>query len=86
MLPPTKARGLLGIFPCGTDPPTTNQRDITPPVRSPTSSSLRAILAAGTRGRGAQGGVSGRRSPRDSGGRRRQSIWEERERSSEDKQ
>ena len=49
---PTTERGLLGIFPRGADPPATNQRATTLPVLSPTSLSLRAILAAGARGWG----------------------------------
>ena len=65
---PTTVRGLLGHFLRGADPPTTDQRASTLPVRSPTSSSLWALLAAGAGGRGAQGGASGRRSPRDGGG------------------
>ena len=40
---PTTMRGLLGHFPRGADPPANNQRATTPPVRLPTSLSLRAI-------------------------------------------
>ena len=65
---PTTVRGLLGHFLRGADPPATNQRASTPPVRSPTYSSLRAISAAGARGRGARGGASSCRSLRDGGG------------------
>ena len=40
---PKMARGLLGIFPRGADPPATAQRATTPPVQSPTSLYLQAI-------------------------------------------
>ena len=60
----TTAQGLLGHFPWGADPPSNDRRATTPPVRSPTSSSLRAILAARAGGRSAWGGASGRRGPR----------------------
>ena len=65
---PTTARGLLGHFLRGVDPPATDQRAPTRPVRLPTSSSIRVILAAGAGGRCARGGSSGCRSPRDDGG------------------
>ena len=68
MPPPTTSRGILVIFPQGADPPVTNQRATTPPVRSLTSLSLRVILAAGAGGRGARGGASGRKGPREEGG------------------
>ena len=68
MPPPTMARGLLEHFPRGADPPTTDQRASPPPIQSLTSLSLRAILAARAGGRGAQGGVSGHRIPRDGEG------------------
>ena len=69
MLSPTMARGLLGIFLRGMDPPATNQGATTPPVRSPTYSSLQAILADGARGRGARGMASGCKGSRDGGER-----------------
>ena len=65
---PTTARGLLGHFLCGADPPATDQRAPPPPVRSQTYLSLRAISEARARGRGAQGGAISRRSPRDGRG------------------
>ena len=68
MTSPCMARGLLRHFPCGTDPPAVYQHISPPPVWSPTSSSLRAILAAGARVGGAQGGEGGCRSPLESGG------------------
>ena len=43
---PTMARGLLGYFLGSADPPATDQRATTPPVRSRTFLSLHAILAA----------------------------------------
>ena len=52
---PTTTRGLLGHFPRGADPPAIDRRATTPPVQSLTSSSLRAILAAGAGGRSAWG-------------------------------
>ena len=58
---PTTARDLLGHFPRGADPPTTDQSATTPPARLPTSLSLRVISAAGAEGRGARGGASGAR-------------------------
>ena len=48
---PTTTRGLMGIFPQGADPPATNPRSTTPPVRSPKSLSIRAISAARARER-----------------------------------
>ena len=68
MLSPTTAKGLLGHFPHGADPPTTYQSASPPPVQLPISFSLRAISAAGDGGKGAQGGASGSRSPRDGEG------------------
>ena len=67
---PTTVRGLLGHSPRGADPPATDLSAPTPPVQSPTSLSLRAILAAGAGGRSARGGASGRKGPREEGGRR----------------
>ena len=58
---PTTTRGLLGHFPRGADPPANDRRATTLPVRSPTSLSLRVILAAGAWGRGAWVGESDRR-------------------------
>ena len=52
---PKTTRGILGHFPRGTDPPANNRRATNLPFRSPTSSSLRAILAAEARGRSAWG-------------------------------
>ena len=52
MLSPTTARGLLGHFLRGADPPATDQCVSPTPVRLPTSSSLQAISAAGAGGRG----------------------------------
>ena len=66
---PTTARVLLRLFLQGADLPATDQRVTIPPVRLPTYSSVRAILAAGDEGRGARGGVSGREGPRAEGGR-----------------
>ena len=68
MPPPTTERGLLGHFLRGTDPPTFSQSASPPPLRSPTSLSLRDILAAGAGGGGARGGTGGRKSPRDDRG------------------
>ena len=65
MLSPTTARGLLGHFPRGADPPVKDQRATTPPVRSPAFSFLRVISAAGAGGRSAWGGESGYRAPRE---------------------
>ena len=64
---PTTTMGLLGHFPRGADLPANNQRTTTPPVRLPTSSSLREILAAGDGGWGAWEGASGRRATREVG-------------------
>ena len=64
---PTTARVLLWHFPWGADPPANKPRATTPPVRSPTSLSLREILAAGDGGRSARGGASGRRGLREVG-------------------
>ena len=62
------ARGLLGNFPYGADPPYTDQRASPLPVQSTTSSSLRAILAAKAGGGGVRGRAGGRKSPMDGGG------------------
>ena len=67
MLSPTTTRGLLGHCPGGADLPATDRRAKTPPVRSPTSSSLRAISAAGAGGKGAWERASGRRATREVG-------------------
>ena len=64
---PTTARLLLGHFPRGVDPPADDRRATTLPVRSPKYSYLRAILAAGSRGRSTWGGASGPRGPREVG-------------------
>ena len=64
MLSPTTTRGLLGHFPCGADPPANDRRATTPPVRLPKSSSLWAILAAGTGGRSTWGGGRAAAGPR----------------------
>ena len=53
---PTTTRGLLGHFSRDADPPANDRRAPTPPVRSLTSSSLRAISAAGDGGRSVWGG------------------------------
>ena len=68
MISSTTARGLLGHFPQGADPPAANQRVSLLPVRLPTSLSLQAILMAGAGGGGASGGAIGRRSLIDGGG------------------
>ena len=60
---PTTERGMLGHFPRGADPPAIDQRSSTPPVRSPTSLSLRAISSAGA-------GGGGRGAERDDAGAR----------------
>ena len=73
MTPQTTTRGLLGIFPRGADPPTTDPRASTPPVRSPASSSLQAISVAKVRGRSARGGASSRKGPWEE---RRGGTWE----------
>ena len=64
---PTTTRVLLGIFLRGADLPANKPHATAPPVRSPTSSSLRTILAAGAGGRSARGEASGRRGPREVG-------------------
>ena len=56
MPPPTTARGLLGHFPRGPDPPATDQCASPPTVQSPTYLSLREILADGAGGRAARDG------------------------------
>ena len=53
--------GPSGPFSRGADPPANDRRATTLPVRLPTSSSLRAISAAGAGGRRAWAGASGRR-------------------------
>ena len=60
---PTTARGLLGDFLSGADLPATNPRASPPPVRLPTSSSLRKILEAkdGVRKHGAGQTAAGAR-------------------------
>ena len=58
---PTTTRGLLGHFPRGADPPAIDRRAKITPFRYPTSSSLRAISAAGAGGRGAWARASSRR-------------------------
>ena len=68
MLSPTTSRGMLGLFLRGADPPATDQRATTQPVRSPTSFYLQAILVARDGGGGARGGVGGCRSSRDGRG------------------
>ena len=65
---PTTTRGLLRHFPRVADLPANDQHANTPPVRSPTSSSLQAILAAGAGGRSAWGGASDRMATREVGG------------------
>ena len=64
---PTTTRGLLGHFPRRADPPANDRRATNPPVRLPTSLSLRAISAAGAGGRGAWAGASVRRATREVG-------------------
>ena len=60
-------RGLLSHFPRGADQPANDRRATTPPVQSPTSSSLKAISSAGAGVRGAGAGASGRRAKREVG-------------------
>ena len=64
---PTTMQGLLGLFTRGADPPANEPRATIPPVQSPTSLSLQAILAAGAGGRSARGGARGHRVPREVG-------------------
>ena len=64
---PTTARGLLGCFPRGADPPSNYQCASPPSIRFPTTSSLWVILAAGSGGWGARGGTCRRSIPRDRG-------------------
>ena len=64
---PTATRVLLGIFLRGADLPANKPHATAPPVRSPTSSSLRTILAAGAGGRSARGEASGRKGSREEG-------------------
>ena len=68
MPPPTTARGMLGNFLRGVDLPAVGQSASPPPVRSPTSSSLGEISAAGAGGGGTRSGAGGCKSPRDGGG------------------
>ena len=65
---PTTARGLLGIFLRGADPPATDQPTTTLHVRLPKSLSLQAISTDRAVGRGPWGGTNGRRIPRDGEG------------------
>ena len=69
MPPFTTARFLLGLFPLGADPLSTNQHATALPIRLTASSSLRAVLATEARGRGTRGGASGCKGPREEGGR-----------------
>ena len=62
---PTTTQGLLGLSPQGADPPANEPRTTTPPIRYPTSLSLREISAARAGGRSASGGVSRRRALRE---------------------
>ena len=64
----TTTQRILGHFPQGTDPPANDRRATTLPVRSPTSLSLRAIMASRAVGRIAWGRVSGCRDTREVGG------------------
>ena len=68
MPPPTTARGLLGHFLRGTEPPTVDQRDSPPPVQSPTSSPVRAKMTARDGGGDARGGAGRHKSLRDGEG------------------
>ena len=68
MTSPTTARGILGHFPRGTDPPKADQSASPPPVLLPTYSSLQAISTSGAGGGCARGGAGRRRSPRYGGG------------------
>ena len=56
---PILARGLLGHFLRGAEPPTVVQSASPLTVRSPTFLSLRIISAAGARGGGARGSAGG---------------------------
>ena len=76
---PTTARGLLGNFLRSTYPPAANQRISPLPVRSPTSSSIRAISVAGSGEGGARGRSDGRRSPWGGGGGGRRAGGRDRE-------
>ena len=67
---PTMVQGLLGLFLRGVDPPATDLSAKIPPVQLLTSFSLRAILAARARGRGARVRVRGRKGLQEEGGRR----------------
>ena len=76
---PNDYAGLLGHFPRGADPPANNRRATNLSVRLPTSSSLRAVLAARAGGRGVWARVSGRRVTRvvgrgSAGGRRQRGM------------
>ena len=65
LLSPTTTRGLLGHFPRGADPSANDRRATTPPVRSPTSSSLWTISVAGAGGRSAWAGARSCRATRE---------------------
>ena len=61
MMPsPTTARGILGQFEHGTNPPTVFHPISSPPVWAPIYFSLQAILAAGASGRGCRAWQGGR--------------------------
>ena len=91
MLSSTTARGLIGNFPPGAEPPAVGQCSSPLPVWLPTTLVLigdiggqgRAILAAGAGGGGTRGGMAGRKIPRDSriGGRGAGGPWKEGEQS-----
>ena len=68
MPPLTTARGLIGNFVRGADPPVVDQCDSPLPVQLPTSLSLRAISAARAGGEGVRGGTGRRKIPRDGRG------------------
>ena len=63
----TTARGLLGHFTRGVDPPTFYNTISPLPVQAPTSLSLRAISVAGAGGGGVWGSMVGRRSSQEGG-------------------
>ena len=67
--PPLRRETCQGTFREARTCPSTDQCATTPPVRSPTSLSLRAISAAGAGRRDAQGGACGRKGLREEGGR-----------------
>ena len=62
---PNNYAGPSRPFSKGHGPPANDRRATTPPVRSPTSLSLRAISAAGAGGRDAWARASGRRATRE---------------------